>query len=289
MGHSKRLASLSGGIVIRAELLQNEEGPRTHEGVRRGLGDDDRLDVAGLGVEATKEVEHLARLGDGVADVAQLIGELFQLGEVGVDGHVALLQGAQLGLQVDGALQLVVLEDTDDGFPEGEHVVATAVDDVEDALGDRGEDPVDDAGVDHTPLAGAVLVGGDVADMALKTEFAERGVEEEEPLAEVSFVHVEDDRHMMTDGDPLDAIGVGRGDLIAIVGGVRVDGHDEGCGSSAEAVVEGRKRRRTVTGEHAVKERALRARRVRVVRRQLETLWTRASSRWRAASLDRMT
>ena len=61
------------------------------QGVQRRLGGDHRFDVAVLGVEATKEVEHLAWLGDGVADVAQRISDALELGAVVIHGHVTLL------------------------------------------------------------------------------------------------------------------------------------------------------------------------------------------------------
>ena len=41
-----------------------------------------------------------------MADVAKLIGEAFELGAAVVDGHVTLMKVAQLGLEVDGALDL---------------------------------------------------------------------------------------------------------------------------------------------------------------------------------------
>ena len=81
--------------------------------------------------------------------------------------------------------------------------MAITADDVEDPFGDRGEDLVDDVGVHHAPLAIAFIVGGDGANVALKTELAESRVEEEAPLAEVAFVHVEDDMYVMANGDAL--------------------------------------------------------------------------------------
>jgi hypothetical protein len=50
--------------------------------VRQVLGGDHQLDVAVPGIEVAEEVEHLTWLGDGVADVAQLIGDPLQLGAV---------------------------------------------------------------------------------------------------------------------------------------------------------------------------------------------------------------
>ena len=50
------------------------------------------------GTEATEEIKNLARFGDGVADIAQLISKALELGAVVLDGEIALLDGAELGL-----------------------------------------------------------------------------------------------------------------------------------------------------------------------------------------------
>ena len=70
MSHGEGLASFGVGIVLSAELLEDEEGAGALEGVRWVLGRDHRLDLVVLGIEAAEEVEHLTRLGDGMADVA---------------------------------------------------------------------------------------------------------------------------------------------------------------------------------------------------------------------------
>jgi hypothetical protein len=77
MSGGESLSGLGGDVVLNADLLKHEEGARTHEGVWRVLGGDDRLDIAVLGIEPTEEVEHLAWLGDGVADIGELIDETF--------------------------------------------------------------------------------------------------------------------------------------------------------------------------------------------------------------------
>jgi hypothetical protein len=76
--------------------------------VWREFGGDDKLDVAVLGVQSVKEVEHLAGLGDGLSEITKAVGEGLQAGGVVGDGQVALLQGEELGFEVDGARQLVV-------------------------------------------------------------------------------------------------------------------------------------------------------------------------------------
>ena len=98
MGHGERLTGFGVGVVLGAELLKDEEGASALEGVRRVLGRDHWLDVAVLGAEAAEEIEHLAWLGDGMTNVTQLVGEPLQLRAVVIDGHVALLERAELSL-----------------------------------------------------------------------------------------------------------------------------------------------------------------------------------------------
>jgi hypothetical protein len=54
------LSSVHLGVVVGGELLQEEEGPRGAEGVGWGLDGDDGLQGTILGVEAPKQIEHLA-------------------------------------------------------------------------------------------------------------------------------------------------------------------------------------------------------------------------------------
>jgi hypothetical protein len=126
--------------------------------VWRELGGDDRLDVAVLGVQSAKEVEHLAGLGDGLSEITKAISEGLQAGGVVGDGQVALLQGAELGFEVDGTLQLVVTEEALDVVPDGVGGGMWLVDNVEDAFVDRCVEPVDDAVLVLEPLG--IAVGG---------------------------------------------------------------------------------------------------------------------------------
>jgi hypothetical protein len=92
-------------------------------------------------------------------------------------------------------------------MPQRERVVAIAAYDVEHAFGDGGEDPVDDAVIHPAPLAITVIISVGGVDVALEPELAESGVEEVPPLAVISLIHVEDDRDVMADRDPLDGGG----------------------------------------------------------------------------------
>ena len=103
----------------------------------------------------------MARLGDGVSDVVELLDEAVELGVVDVDRQVALLRGAQFGLQVERALQLVIKEEALDGVPQREGGGAWPTNDVEDGLGDSGEDPVtmQESTIRHSPSRSSDGVG----------------------------------------------------------------------------------------------------------------------------------
>ena len=112
MGGEQLLTSLHFVIVLHLEFLEGQEGARVLEGVRRALGGDHRLDVAILGIQPAEKVEHSARLRDGLPNVTELVGEALEGGAVLINGGVALHDGAQFGLEVDGTVQLVVEEET---------------------------------------------------------------------------------------------------------------------------------------------------------------------------------
>jgi hypothetical protein len=78
--------------------------------MRWGFALDDGLDVAVARVQAAEQVEHLTGLGDGVPNVAQVVGEALELGAVLVDAQVALLNAAELDFVEDSALKFVVAE-----------------------------------------------------------------------------------------------------------------------------------------------------------------------------------
>jgi hypothetical protein len=220
-------------VMLQLELLEEEVKASAHEGVRRELGGDDGLDVAILRVEVAEEIEHLARLGHRLADIAEVVGELLEAGGVLGHAHVALVDGAELGLEVDRALQLVVAEDALDVGPGGVGGGVRFVDDVEDVLGVRGVDPIDHTVVNHGPLRVALGHRRRRGDVSLETKLAEGGVEEASPLAVIGLVKVEDDRDVGADVDGLKQRGWSRQRRFvtgAGGGGVRRGSHgDEGA------------------------------------------------------------
>ena len=146
-------------IMLVAEFLQEKEGASGGEGVRRRLGRDDGLEMAIARIQPAQKIEHLARLGDGVAEVAEDVGEVLELAAVVVDAHVTLLEGTEFGLDEDGAVHLIVAEEALDGVPDGERGCLGLVDEVEDLVVHGGVEPVDHAVVIEDPLGVALVEG----------------------------------------------------------------------------------------------------------------------------------
>lgn len=70
-------------------------------------------------IEATEHLEDKLAVGEGVAEVTQLVGVLLQLAEVGENRHVALDQRAQCEADVDGLHLHVVEEQPANSSPNG--------------------------------------------------------------------------------------------------------------------------------------------------------------------------
>jgi hypothetical protein len=140
------------------------------------LGGKDRLDVAGGFVQAADQVQHLAGLGDGEADVAQVVGELLEFAAVVGDGEVALNNIAELRLKKDGTLQLVIAKKYLNGRPDGEGVGVRLVDEVEDRLVDGCVESIDKTAVDLPPLSVAVDDERRSADMTDEAELPKNRV-----------------------------------------------------------------------------------------------------------------
>jgi hypothetical protein len=161
-----------GGLVVllKLELLEKKVGTCAHE--RVGLGSEHKFDMAEFGIQATEKVQDLARLGDGMTDIAQVVGELLQLGAVLVDAEVTLDDIAEFRLEQDSALKLIVSEETFDFCPDGEGGSFKFVDEVEDTLVDGGVDPICETAIHLLPLGVAIDDGRRRADMAGETKLA---------------------------------------------------------------------------------------------------------------------
>jgi hypothetical protein len=119
----------------------------------------------------------------------QIVGEDFQLGAVVVDGHVTLIQIAELGLVEDDTLEFIVVEEVVDGRPQREGVsLALLIDNLQDLARASGEDPVNNALIDLLPIAITLDEGRGYRDVAVEPKLAERGVEEHAPVGVVGLV-----------------------------------------------------------------------------------------------------
>jgi hypothetical protein len=128
--------------------------------VGRLLCCDDGDDVSVLGIETTEKVKHLTCLVDGLADVAECVGELLEPAGVLSHVHVSLDEVAELGLQVDSAVELVVAELVLDGDPDGVGSWHGDADDGEDVFGDGVVQPTEQVLVDDAPIGITTLSGG---------------------------------------------------------------------------------------------------------------------------------
>jgi hypothetical protein len=156
-----------------------------------------------LRVEPMKEVEDLLHLRDGLAEVAELVGVGLHLGAVLHHRHLALDDYVVLSIDVDHAGQHVVTEEVLECHLNREGGVLQLHDHIEELRGDRGVQPVDDAIVDHVPLAVAMARCGVGVDVGVQTKLADDGVKEAPPLCVVGHSEVKDDRDVATDGHRL--------------------------------------------------------------------------------------
>lgn len=133
--------------------LPEEEVRASREECVWGPGIGDAGDVgAVLGVEAAQHVQHLTAIRHRLADVAKSVGKELEFGVVLGDREIALVEGAILGLEIDRAVELVVVEETVDGGPDGVGGGVGGAHDVEDVRGDGVVEPADEALINHGPI-----------------------------------------------------------------------------------------------------------------------------------------
>jgi hypothetical protein len=163
--------------VGEAKLLQGELVPSVGEGE---VGSSDVVGSAGVVLfQATEEVEDQLRLGDGVADVAELVGGRLDAEAVVVNGGFSLSHGVELLAQEDGALRLVGLEEAINGDPElAGSLVGGRRGHVKHSLGDGAVDPTPDAAISLPPCGvGGRRCRGGVVDVVENAELAAHGKE----------------------------------------------------------------------------------------------------------------
>lgn len=129
-------------------------GSHFHE-IRKGdLGAEEGNGGAILGAETAEEVQYLACLADRLPDVVEGVRELLEAAAIRADGHVTLLEGAELCLEVDDAGHGLVVEETNRALPDLVRRGFSGREDhhVHDNHGHGGVQPIDNGLIDHDPL-----------------------------------------------------------------------------------------------------------------------------------------
>lgn len=145
-----------------AHFCQQQRRAGTGEGGERRLqGKEVRLGGE-AGTETTDEVEDECAVGDGLAEVAEGVGESLEATAVLRHRHVALIETAKFGLEVDDASLLVVSEKVLRSKPQSVSALLGLHDDVQDVVGDGVVEGGEDGEVVLGP--GGIVNGGDRAD-----------------------------------------------------------------------------------------------------------------------------
>jgi hypothetical protein len=170
--------------------------------------------VAVLGTKPAKEVEHLSGLADGLPDIAKRVAS---------DVHVTLDEIAKLGLQIHGAVELVVAKRFLDAVLDDIRRGLGHADDGEVVLGNGVVEPAKKTLVHKLPVAITALGRGwRGGEMIAKTELANERIEESAPLGIVGFGELNNDRNMRFYVDSLEDGGGGRTDVGGGRAGVRL-------------------------------------------------------------------
>jgi hypothetical protein len=165
-----------------------------------------------FGVQAGKKIEHLARLTNRLPNVPKRVGELLEVAGVLGDVHVALDKIAVLGLQVHGAVKLVVAELILDGVPDEVGGGLGHADNGEDLFGDGVVEPAEDALIEDALVRITVLDRGRRrGKMNTEIELPDESIEEGAPLGVVGFGELKDDGNMGFDIHCLKDSGGGSG------------------------------------------------------------------------------
>jgi len=102
-------------------------------------------------VQASDDVQDQCRLGDRLAKVLEIFGYALEAPTVVDDGQVALGEGAELLVGIEGARGAVPKELGLDGEPDGASRGTTLGDDVGEVVGDGAEKPGADDTVHPNP------------------------------------------------------------------------------------------------------------------------------------------
>ena len=177
-------------------LAQKEDGARLQEGGGRNLHRDEGGYVGEARIEAPKACEDQSLVLHGLPNVRQRVGEGLQAVAVGGDGEIALDDGAELRLEVDGAGELVVEEEVLDECVRLVRCLVFRHDDIQHVLANGVIQPRADDEVLAAPLWRAISSRSSGSYMADEVVLAQENGDQHAPLGKVRRLEVEDDGDM---------------------------------------------------------------------------------------------
>ena len=162
--------------------------------------------------------------------VLERVGELLELSGILSNVHVTLDEVAELSLEVNGAMQLIVAKLSLDGGPDDVGVWLADADNGEDVLGDGVVQPAENTLVEETPFGITALLGGlGRGEVVAEAELADECVEEGATFGVVGLGELEHDGNMGLDDHCLENSGGWSGDSWGSAG-VGFDGGGRGGG-----------------------------------------------------------
>ena len=136
----ERAARATAGGALAIVISSRRRSSRTCRKVGRGVAAAEvKAEGAEAFVQASDDVQDQHRLGDRLAKVLEIFGYALEAPTVVDDGQVALGEGAELLVGVEGARDAIPKELGVDGEPDGASTSPALTDDVGEVVGDCAE------------------------------------------------------------------------------------------------------------------------------------------------------
>lgn len=129
------------GLLVEAQLSE-EKGTSLEEGDRCATRSNGRNGMTKTITDAAQHIDPLIVIADGLDEITQLVGEFLEPVAVLRDRHLTPMKIAELGLDVDGARDDVVVVDAFDGAPNLGRRVVGLHDEATKILRHGGVEPV---------------------------------------------------------------------------------------------------------------------------------------------------
>lgn len=158
-------------------------------------------------VEAPDDVLHEVGVGDGRAEIAELIDHCLHLGALRQHGQIALEEGTKFRVEVDESRGSVVAEEIMNAPPQRVRRVVVGGDGGEEIRGKAIVEPGQDGTISQDPI-GVALWSSSAVDVIAEAVLAEDGGERAYPGGVVGLVEIQHNGHTRLN---VDAMNDGRG------------------------------------------------------------------------------